>query len=94
MSSIITIRLQKDVKDKANATLRELGITPSRAVQQLYDHIVKYGSLPFDNDEHPPGEEVKKRLAALSKLELKQPTLLDDTQIRSARIRERYDIDA
>ena len=93
MDAVITVRLDKDIKERAHATLNELGLTPSRAVQQLFEYIVRTGDLPFGGDSRPSPEEVKRRLAAFERLQLDEPLPMSDDQVRAARIKERYGID-
>jgi len=93
MDAIVTVRLDKDVKESVQETLRGLGITPSRAVQLLYDYIVKTGSLPFDNDDKPSSDEIERRLAAFGLFQLDEPLQMSDDEIRAAYIKERYDFD-
>ena len=93
MDAVITVRLDKDVKERAHATLQELGLTPSRAVQQLFEYIVRTGDLPFGDESRPSSEEVKRRLIAFERLGLDEPLHMSNDEIRAARIKERYGID-
>lgn len=49
-NSAIYVRLYPDLKEKAEAILKQLGITPSQAVIMLYSQIVLRGKLPFKID--------------------------------------------
>ncbi|MCL2631849.1 MAG: type II toxin-antitoxin system RelB/DinJ family antitoxin [Coriobacteriia bacterium] len=93
-NAVLTVRLDSEVKLKAKASLEKLGVTPSAAVQQLFDYIVRTGNLPFDDDTKPSQDEIKRRLQAVSRFELSQPLDISDDEIRAARIKVKYDIDA
>ena len=95
MDAMLTVRLDKDVKEKATKTLRQKGLTPSTVVQQLFDLIVKTGDVPFQIEATPlSAEEKERRVNALSRFHTKQPMQLTDDEIRAARLKDKYDIDA
>lgn len=50
-TAMITARMTPEKKEEGNAALRALGVTPSEAVNQLYDYVIKNGELPFEPDE-------------------------------------------
>jgi antitoxin component of RelBE/YafQ-DinJ toxin-antitoxin module len=88
MDAILTVRLDKDVKEKALATLKQQGHTPSYAVQRLFDLIVATGGLPFDADAHPNPDEVDRRLSAYRLLVLDEPSppAADVSQARGSEV--------
>jgi addiction module RelB/DinJ family antitoxin len=94
MEAILTVRLDQSKKERGTAILKAKGMTPSAAVQQLFDHVVRTGDLPFES-RHPLSEdEVTRRMASFKALQLSTPLNMTDEEIREARLRERHDIDA
>jgi len=94
MDSVITVRLEKDVKEKATKILMSRNLTPSAAVQQFFDAIVKTGDMPLrQKTDVPSPEEIKRRLQAMDRLHTRQPVRMTDDEIRAARLKEKYDID-
>ena len=46
-SANVTVRVEPDVKEKAEAILSELGIPTSTAINMFYRQIVLWNGLPF-----------------------------------------------
>ena len=46
-SANVTVRVEPDVKEKAEAILSELGIPTSTAINMFYRQIVRWNGLPF-----------------------------------------------
>lgn len=93
MDAILTVRLDKEIKERGQAILKDKGLTPSSAVQRLFDYIVQKGDLPFRDDPHLDSEEIEQRLAAFKRFHTLEPTHTSDEEIRAARLEERYEID-
>ena len=47
-SSVLYVRLDTDLKNKAENVLAQLGITPSSAIQMFYSQIILRNGMPFD----------------------------------------------
>ena len=90
MESILTVRLDASVKEQGTAVLNRCGYTPSSAVRELFDYAIKHDALPFEQEEKPDEEEIKRRIAAFDACHTKQPSGLSDEEIREERLRERY----
>ena len=45
---VVYVRVDKELKQSAEAILEELGLTPSAAVQMFYKQIVRDGALPLN----------------------------------------------
>ncbi|MDJ1121751.1 type II toxin-antitoxin system RelB/DinJ family antitoxin [Olsenella sp. YH-ols2217] len=50
-TAMITARMTPEKKEEGNAALKALGVTPSEAVNQLYDYVIRCGDLPFEPEE-------------------------------------------
>lgn len=94
MESVLTVRLDRTVKEQGAAVMQRYGYTPSSAVRRFFDYAVKHDALPFDEREKPSREEVKRRIAAFDACHTKRSSGLTDEDIREARLRDRYGLDA
>lgn len=106
MESILTVRLDSEVKERGSAIMKENGLTPSQAVRKLFDYAIRNDALPFKDENAPDKASIKKRIAAFDALRISTPTLkksvapfdkplsqLTDDDIKSARMKERYGLD-
>jgi RHH-type rel operon transcriptional repressor/antitoxin RelB len=93
MDAVLTVRLNRDVKERVTAILKQDGLSPSSAVQELFDYILRTGDIPFKSKGGPSEQEIQKRLLAFAGFQLEQPLQLTDEQVKQARIKDRYDID-
>lgn len=94
MDAILTVRLKREIKEKATKTLSSKGLTASVVVQQLFDEIVKTGEVPFIKaSKRPSREEIEQRLQAMRQFHTKHPLNITDDEIRAARMKDKYDID-
>lgn len=90
MESVLTVRLDAATKEQATAIMRRYGYTPSMAVRRLFGYVVKHDELPFNKQEKPTKDEIKRRIAAFDACHTKNPTGLTDAEIRELRLKERY----
>lgn len=94
MSSILTVRLDDEVKRRALEILKSKGQTPSSVVQKLFDYVVKNDALPFDEEGKPSRQEIFRRIAAFDECHTKHPLPLDDNALKADRLKARYGFDA
>ena len=47
-SAMIRARVEPNLKERAEATLEELGLSPTTAITLFYRQIVRYQGLPFE----------------------------------------------
>lgn len=94
MESILTVRLDDEVKKQGAAVMSRCGYTPSSAVRRLFDYAVKHDSLPFEQREKPDAEEIKRRIAAFDACHTVRSTGMTDEEIREARLEDRYGLGA
>ena len=55
-TGIVYVRMDKDIKDSAEAILDELGISASAAVQMFYKTIIREKGLPLKLSLTTPGK--------------------------------------
>ncbi len=46
--SVVYVRVDSDLKEKAEEILKQLGISPSSAITMLYSQIARSNGLPLD----------------------------------------------
>ncbi|MDR0501674.1 MAG: type II toxin-antitoxin system RelB/DinJ family antitoxin [Coriobacteriales bacterium] len=91
MKSMLTVRINKDVKDKATAILKKNGMTISSLMQTIISEIVATGDIPITRFQTQVSkEEIFARINALNDLELPVPINLSDDEIRDARLGEKH----
>lgn len=106
MESILTVRLDSEVKERGSAVMKENGLTPSQAVRKLFDYAVRNDALPFKDEGVQDKTSIKKKITAFDALRLGAPALkksgepfdkplsqLTDDDIKAARMKERYGLD-
>ena len=79
MESVMTVRLNGDMKERAAAIMRREGYTPSSAVRRLFEYTVKH-----DRDE------LRRRIEAFDQVHTKRPLTMSDEELREARLKDRY----
>ena len=90
MSSILTVRLEDEMKRQGTEAFRNLGLSPSAAVQKLFEYVVRHDRLPFETFELPSKEEILETVCILDSFHTKQPSGKTDDEIKNARFEERY----
>ncbi|GBR14129.1 type II toxin-antitoxin system RelB/DinJ family antitoxin [Gluconobacter frateurii] len=85
--SQINLRLETELKDKIYATLKALGTTPSEAIRDYFEHIVKVQKVPFKR--HVVSDEdmellaiAKERLETMTESDIIKDVNLDDLLAR------------
>ena len=94
MESVVTVRLNGDMKDRATAIMQREGYTPSSAVRRLFEYTVKHDGLPFVKNEKPDEDELRRRIEAFDRVHTKRPLAMTDEGLREARLKDRYGLDA
>ena len=90
MESVMTVRLNGDMKERAAAIMRREGYTPSSAVRRLFEYTVKHDGLPFEKSEKPDRDELRRRIEAFDQVHTKRPLTMSDEDPREARLKDRY----
>jgi RHH-type transcriptional regulator, rel operon repressor / antitoxin RelB len=94
MESIVTARMDADLKERATKVMERRGYSSSQAIRELYSYIVRNDRLPFPQPEAPAHDDVAARVAAFDACVLKHPSRLDDMELKAQRLKERYGLDA
>lgn len=93
MEAVLTVRIDTQVKERGSKAMERCGFTPSQAVRMLFDYAAKNDRLPFPEREKPDAATVRDRVAAFDRCHTKTPFTLTETELRDARLKERYGSD-
>lgn len=94
MESVLTVRLDSNLKERGTHVMRQCGFTPSQAVRNLFDYVVANNGLPFVEKPGADKDAVRERIRAFDRCHTKEPLTLSDEELRDERLRERYGFDA
>ncbi len=90
--SMVTARMPRSKKDAGSRMLGELGYTASQAINELYDYILKTGSLPFHGRREqtaPDKERLAQALAFVDGIAIVEPSefdLLDEKELKKRKL--------
>jgi RHH-type rel operon transcriptional repressor/antitoxin RelB len=91
MDAMLTVRINKDIKEKAVAILQKKGVTVSSLIQTIFNNIVITGNVPtVEAQTNISKEEISRRLSIFQALDLPEPIKLTDDEIRDARLGEKH----
>lgn len=94
MEAVLTVRLDRDVKERGTAVMGSCGHTPSSAVRALFEYAVKHESLPFKETSRLDAADVCARIAAFDACHTLEPLTMTDDEVREERLGSRYGLDA
>ena len=64
--AMVTARMSQAKKDAGAAALKQLGVSASSAINQLYDYLIEKQNLPFDAHEQKEALSKEELAAALA----------------------------
>lgn len=94
MESILTVRLDSNLKERGTRVMKQCGFTPSQAVRNLFDYVVANNGMPFAEKPEADKGAIRERIRAFDRCHTKEPLTLSDEELRDERLRERYGFDA
>jgi len=65
----INVRIDTEVKEKAEKVFSKLGITPTAAISLFYNQVIRTNSIPFELKADFPNEVTAKALNELEQME-------------------------
>ena len=80
MEAVLTVRLDKAVKERGASVMARCGHTPSSAVRLLFDYAAKHDALPFASADNPSKEEIRARIAAFDACHTAEPLTMSDEE--------------
>ena len=68
--SNINIRIDSDVKSKAEMVFSKLGLTPTTAITLFYYQVIRTNSIPFELKADIPNKETEEAIKEIEEMEL------------------------
>ena len=65
----INVRIESDVKNKAEEVFRKIGITPSAAINLFYTQVIRTNSIPFELKADIPNKTTLKAINEIDEIE-------------------------
>lgn len=65
----VNIRIDQEIKEKAEAIFKQLGLTPTTAITLFYNQVIRTKSIPFELKTKTPNKSTKRALKELSNME-------------------------
>ena len=105
MQSLVTSRIDTDLKNRAVEVLQQNGLTTSDAIRQMFEHVVETNSAPFANTNYfnnangaddkgnaynRISNDTKKKISRLDSLCVQGYEDATDNDIRSEILKARY----
>lgn len=91
--AMVTGRMTPAKKEAGNRVLRSLGLNASQAINQMYDHLIDKGSLPFERQrkgEYSKAQIEEARAYARSIPKRNAFSEMADEEIKAHKIKHRY----
>ena len=67
--SNVNVRIDSNVKEKAEAVFASLGITPTAAINLFYNQVIRTNSIPFALIAETPNETTLKAMKEVEEME-------------------------
>ncbi len=77
MSSTITVRVDDEVKSKANSILKTVGMDMSTAINVYLKQVIRFNGIPFTVSADTPNEVTMKAIKAAEAGEMKSFSSID-----------------
>ena len=65
----VNVRIDSDIKRRAEAVFDELGLTPSTAINLFYKQVIRTNSIPFPLKTKKPNRKTLKAIKETEKIE-------------------------
>ncbi len=65
----VNVRIDDDIKKEAEEILKQIGITPSAAINMFYIQIIRTASIPFELKADIPNKETLEALKEVEEME-------------------------
>lgn len=94
--AMVTGRMTPAKKEAGNRVLDGLGLNASQAINQLYDHLIEKGSMPFEERREKKYTKAQIEEAQAYVRSLHSPSVfshMTDDEIKRHRMKNKYGID-
>lgn len=65
----VNVRIDSEVKSKAEAVFASLGITPTAAINMFYNQVIRTSSIPFELKADIPNKTTKDAIKEVEEME-------------------------
>ena len=92
METVVTSRIDSDLKDRVVGILRSKGLTASDAIRQMFEQVAMGNTSQFMEDAKIDALEAKQKIARLDAIYVHGFENATDEDLRKTRLEERYAI--
>ena len=90
METVVTSRIDSDLKDKAVCALSEKGLTASDAIRKMFEQVAMGNETLFADATKPDAQEVRQKIARLDGIYVHGFEGSTDEDLKRMRREERY----
>ena len=90
METVVTSRIDSDLKDKALSVLSKRGLTASDAIRKMFEQVAMGNDALFSDATKPNAQEVRRKIARLDAIYVHGFECATDEDLRRMRREERY----
>ena len=90
METVVTARIDSDLKDRVVGILRNKGLTASDAIRQMFEQVTMGNTSQFMDDAKVDALEAKQKIARLDAIYVHGFENATDEDLRKTRLEERY----
>ena len=90
METVVTSRIDSDLKDRVVGILRNKGLTASDAIRQMFEQVAMGNTSQFMDDAKVDALEAKQKIARLDAIYVHGFENATDEDLRKTRLEERY----
>ena len=90
METVVTARIDSDLKDRVVGILRNKGLTASDAIRQMFEQVAMGNTSQFMDDIKVDALEAKQKIARLDAIYVHGFENATDEDLRKTRLEERY----
>ena len=90
METVVTSRIDSDLKDKALSVLSKRGLTASDAIRKMFEQVAMGNETLFADTTKPNAQEVSQKIARLDAIYVHGFEGSTDEDLKRMRREERY----
>lgn len=90
METVVTSRIDSDLKDRAVGVLRERGLTASDAIRQMFEQVAVGNDVQFLDNNKVDVVQARQRIERLDAIYVHGFEDASDEELKRARREERY----
>ncbi len=90
METVVTSRIDSDLKDKAVGILQQRGLTASDAIRQMFEQVAINNDVQFLTAERVDFAKAKEKIARIDSIYVRGFEDATDEDLKRARLEDRY----